>query len=341
MKLNRSVSRCLDILNQASLAIVSLFRETPIVIIALAVFGIGGCALEDGLTGLNSNSKPGSGSKSANGGVPLFDFEKECGLPADKMDDKNAILVKGAYTSFPMIVEGTSMGTAFRVITQAKLTLSATSGASNQSISVALLESSSGAGGVIGWIATPIVKAKAQKATNAASGTVNSVSLPKKDWLKLTGGTNPEYKDLLCAASQNQTVTKSLGGGTTTYTYSPTLVSGISPLAPVEQMRKEFGSGKSLSVTATVQGGAAVAGHIIIKEVAATLEYAGKTITSDIAFEFINDFPGGSNKVGLPRRQVFFIDATKKEIVAIINEDDTIDESSGKVRPPAVFVKDP
>ena len=152
-------------------------------------------------------------------------------------------------------------------------------------------------------------------------------------------GSIPEYKDLLCAAGQTQSITKNLGGGNLTVTYSPTLIDGVSPLAPIERMRKEFGAGKSFAVTATV-GGTAVVGNVTVKEVAPTLAYQDKTVKADIAYEFINDFPGGAYKVGLPKRQVFFIDATKKQIIAIINEDDVIDDNSGKVRPPAVLVRD-
>ncbi len=306
-----------------------------------AVIVLNACALEDGIGGLNvSKNKKKSSQKAMEATSGLFDFAKECGLPEDKIDDKKAVLVDGSFTSFPIVVEGTSMGTAFTVITQAKITVAATSSSKTQSINVQVLNSASGAGGIIGLIATPIVKSKANKATAAASGTVTGTGLPKKDWLKLTDGSNPEYKDLLCAAGQTQSVTKNLGGGSLTVTYSPTLIDGVSPLAPIERMRKEFGSGKSFVVTATV-GGAPVTGNVTVKEVAATLAYQDKTVKADIAYEFINNFPGGAYKVGLPKRQVIFVDATKKQIIAIINEDDIIDDNTGKVRPPAVLIRDP
>jgi hypothetical protein len=312
------------------------------ILLALTLSALSSCAMDDGFKGLNMSSKQSAKTDSARSGATKpFDFAVECGLPEDKMDDKNAVLVSGSYTSFPIVVEGTSMGTGFTVITQAKISISATSSSKTQIIYVKRLDSASGAGGLIGMIATPIVKSKAEKATADASGTSTSTSLPKKDWLKLTGGTNPEYKDLLCAATQSQTISRNLGGGSTTVTFSPTLIDGVSPLAPIARMRKEIGSGRSFAVTASVQGGSPVTGQVSIKEVPPTLAYQETSVKADIAFEFINDFPGGANKVGLPRRQVIFIDTGKKEIRAIINEDDIIDDNTGKVRPPAVLIKDP
>jgi hypothetical protein len=315
---------------------------TSKILIGLTAVAFSACALEDGLTGFeSSNGKKSAGQMAAAPAPAQFDFSKECGLTPAQLEDKTAVLVSGNYTSFPIIVEGTSMGTAFTVITQAKITISSTSSAKNQNINVSLLGSASGATGIIGLIATPIVKSKAQKASSAASGTSAGTGLPKKDWLKLTNGSNPQFANLLCAAGQTQTITRNLGGGSSTVTFAPTLIDGVSPLAPIARMRLEFGSGKSFTVTATIQGGATVSGTVTVKEVAPTLAYKDSQVKADIAYEFINDFPGGAHTVGLPRRQVLFIDVTKKQIVAIINEDDTIDQNTNKVRPAAVLVRDP
>jgi hypothetical protein len=114
----------------------------------------------------------------------------------------------------------------------------------------------------------------------------------------------------------------------------------------MERMRKEFGQGKRFNVTANVVGSS---GHIVagtyqgtvtVQEIGASFTHMDSNVTTDIAYEFVNDFPGGAYKLGLPRRQIIYIDAKNKVIRAIVNEDDRIDDTTQQVIPPAVLIRD-
>lgn len=289
-----------------------------------------------------------------------FDFEKECGISQEKLDDKNAILLSGSYTSFPIIVEGKSPVT-YRVILQAKVNISASSKGSTLTQNINKLQTAEvGSTGnwlfdlPLGGIVDGIANGKAKDAT----GTTVTDSMPIAEWLKLTGPNgNPEMRDLLCALTGAKGANTNRGEGTLTATFSPALINSVSPLAPPERMRKEIGSGRTFRVTANVTAIpnkakgqfklGSKSGTITIRETTPRLSVVNQaakinsTITADIAWEVINDFPGGAYTVGLPKRTVFLIDTNKKEIRAILTEDDRPDAMSGEVlTPPVILVKD-
>jgi hypothetical protein len=283
-----------------------------------------------------------------------FDFEKECGISQKQLDDKNAVLLSGSYTSFPIIVEGKSP-VAYRVILQAAVTISATSKGStlNQKISQALPAEAGN------FILNGIVAGIAEGKARDASGTTFTESLPIAEWLKISGPNGvPEMKDLLCAVTGAKSAVANRGEGTLSATFTPALISSVSPLAPPERMRKEIGpGGRKFNVTANVTSipqkasGAfklgSKSGTISIREVNPTISVVNRaaeinsTITADIAWEVTNEFPGGAYTVGLPKTMTFLIDTTKKQIRAIKIFDDRPDAMSGEIlTPPVVLVKD-
>ena len=305
--------------------------------------------MENGLNGLGSGSKQGGSKPPGNGesAPEVFDFVKECGIPQEKIDDPNAVMFEANMTSFPIVIEGSTMGANFRVITQAKVHILAKADQSVQEITVKPKDSAATGAGIIGAIAPLIVKGKAESAAKDNSGSTTSTSLPKKEWIKLTDGTNPEYAELLCAATGTKSIAINKGGAHATVTFTPTLVNAVSPFAPVERMRKELGSGRTFKVTASVQGSGnglaagTVQGTTTIREVSPTFTYMGQTVTADIAWEIVNTFPGGTYKVGLPKRTVMYIDTTNKTFKAILAEDDRIDDTLKKSLPPIYLIKDP
>ena len=319
------------------------------------------CSMDSGFeagSGKSGLSRPSFLSKKNFG---TFDFSKECGLPADKMDDPNAILLQGNFTSLPITITGeqTTVGqvTKYSVTTRAKLSLSATSTKATQTISVEVLgtqavspQASNIIGLLVGAFAPGVVKNKAQAAASAKSGTSTSEAMPQKDWLKLTDGSNPEFKDLLCAGQGSGRSSKQEGGSAVQVTFSPALINAVSPLAPIERLRKEIGAGKSFAVTATVSGGGkdyaqgSLTGRVSVREISPNLaseeSCKGASRNADIAYEFINEFPGGASKVGLPKRIAMYIDTKTKQLVAIVNEDDKEDPELHKRLPPVCLVRD-
>lgn len=333
-----------------------------------SAFLVASCSA-DGLIDLSGNgNKEPSSARFKPGEKPVaVDFEKDCGISQDKIDDKNAILLSGSYSSFPIIVEGVdATAGAYRIILTAKVSISANSKVStvNQNITK---HKSQAAGGDIFGITAAILDSVAGKRAKLASGTTTTESLPIAEWLKLTGPNgNPEMKNLLCVVTGAKSIVSNRGEGTLSATFAPALISAVSPLAPVEQMRKEIGPGRTFSVAANVTSipktgttfGDVVdrnfiigtkTGTVTIRETTPTLsvinEAAGInfTVSTDIAYEVINDGfqPGGPYTVGLPRRSVYLIDSTKKEIRAIMVEEGRPDAKTGQVlNPPVVLVKD-
>ncbi len=304
------------------------------------------CAQDSGMDGI-SGRKSGASDFDAGAKTATFDFQKECGLSKEQLDSKDAVLVSGSYTSFPIVIQGESMGVKFVVITQAKINVRATGTQTVQEQNVELKDSATSAGGLIKLIADGVAKGKAETAAKENSGSTTSLPMPKGEWLKLSDGKNPDFKDLLCSTSPTRTININKGNKSATVTFTPGLISSVSPLAPIARLRKEIGAGRSFPITADVQGGGnglasgSLQGRVTVREITPIFKYENTTIKTDIAYEFINEFPGGAHKVGLPKRQVYFIDSTKKIIKAIISEDDKIDPNSNKPLPPVYLVRDP
>jgi hypothetical protein len=318
----------------------------------------------DGLVDLNESGKSGSLRNRFDPGgekPSAFDFEKECGISQKQLDDKNAVLLSGSYTSFPIIVEG-KKPVAYRVILQAAVNISATSKGStlNQKISKVKSAEVGGTGNLIFDLPLKaIVDGIASGKATDASGTTFTESLPITEWLKISGPNGvPEMKDLLCAVTGAKSAVANRGEGTLSATFTPALISSVSPLAPPERMRKEIGpGGRKFNVTANVtsipQNASSAfklgskSGTISIREVNPTISVVNQaaeinsTITADIAWEVTNEFPGGAYTVGLPKTMTFLIDTTKKQIRAIKIFDDRPDAMSGEIlTPPVVLVKD-
>lgn len=313
---------------------------------------VASCSVESGFDAAIGTS---TGRRGGDAGrdFGVFDFSKECGLPQDKLDDDNATMFEQTLTSLPIKISGTQMGVGYDVTTQAKLSISSTSKRATQNIRVNVLQTSANApsggglmGLIIGAMAPGIVKNTAEKQAGENSGTTTSDALPQKEWLHLVDGGNAQYKGILCGAQGGRTVTRNQGKDTVVIQYSPALVSSISPLAPIERLRKEIGQGRRFNITANVQGGGAgyasgsVQGTTVVRETNPVFDCQGTTKQADIAYEFVNNFPGGAHKVGLPKRQVMYIDSKNKKFVAIINEDDKVDPQLKKTLPPVCLVSD-
>ncbi len=304
------------------------------------------CAQDSGMDALNGKK---SGTTDFNAGERSgsFDFQKECGLSKEQLDSKDSVLLSGSYTSFPIVIQGDSMGVSFVVITQARINLRATGTGTVQEQNIELKESATTASGFVKLIADGVAKSKAKKAAKDNSGTTSTSPMPKGEWLKLSDGRNSEFKNLLCAVAPSRTITNNKGGKNTTVTFTPGIIGSVSPLAPIARMRKEIGPSRSFTVTADVQSdnkdmaSGPVQGRVTVREINPVFKYENTTIKTDIAYEFVNEFPGGAHKVGLTKRQVFFIDSAKKTIRAIISEDDRIDPNTNKPLPPVYLVRDP
>jgi hypothetical protein len=303
--------------------------------------------------GFDASTGRGSANLNKKTDFGIFDFTKECGLAEDKLDDDNAIMIQQSLTSRPIKISGEQTGVTYSVETQAKVNISATKTRATQSVNVSVLNTSSKAptgggfmGMIVGLFAPGVVKSQANDAAEANSGTRIMDALPQKDWLQLVDGGNEQYEGLLCAAQGAKTMTIQEGKGTVVIQFAPALINAVSPLAPIERMRKEMGESRTFNIQASVMGGSAgyaqgtVSGTTTVREIDPRLECDGVVKQADIAYEIINNFPGGAHKVGLTKKQAMYIDTKKKKIVGIINEDDKIDPKLKKALPPVCLISD-
>jgi hypothetical protein len=304
-------------------------------------------------TGFDASSERGSANLGKKKDFGTFDFTKECGLQEDKMDDDNAIMIQQSLTSRPIKIEGEQMGVRYSVETEAKVNISATKTRATQTIKVNVTNTSSQApsgggfmGMIVGIFAPGVVKSQANEQADANSGTTTTDALPQKDWLHLTDGGNKQYEGLLCAAQGAKTMTIQEGKDTVVIQFAPALINAVSPLAPIERMRKEMGESRSFNIQASVMGGSAgyaqgtVSGTTTIREIDPRLECDGIVKQANIAYEITNNFPGGAYKVGLSKKQRMYIDTQRKKIIGIINEDDKIDPKLKKALPPVCLISD-
>lgn len=319
-----------------------------------AISLIAGCSMESGFDAA-AGGRSASLTKKRDFGV--FDFAKECGISDEKMDDDNAIMLQQSFTSRPIQIEGeqAQFGATvkFKVSTQAKLNISSTKSRATQQINVSVtgtaadVQNASGLmGAIVRLFAPGVVKSQAGGQAQANSGTTTSDALPQKDWLHLVDGGNAQFEGLLCAAQGAKSMTIQEGGDTVVVQFSPALINAVSPLAPIDRLRKEIGEGRKFDIKASVLGNSkgyaqgTVSGTTTVREIDPTLNCDGESRKADIAYEFINQFSGGAHQVGLAKKQVLYIDSQRKKIVGIINEDDKIDPTLKKTLPPVCLLSD-
>ena len=123
-----------------------------------------------------------------------FDFKKNCGV--DVQEDTNNPLYTQMLQSQNIVSEGQLGNFSYRVEAAASLDIQSTKGASKSTVDVKLnkvIDKSTNSAPLQKFIL--LIGAKIT--TNARAGTTESTAIPSGEWLKLTGGSTPEWKDLL------------------------------------------------------------------------------------------------------------------------------------------------
>jgi hypothetical protein len=280
-------------------------------------------------------------------------LSNECGTQGNQLTDQNAVEFEQSFTSLPAKIMGTQMGINFEVTTQAKLSISSSPKRSIQTLKMNVISANSAAAsgsGLMGMLAGLLGSgplnshAASQAMTN--SGTTILDSLLQNEWATIADSKNDQYHGLYCAAKGGRTITLQNETITGKIQFSPAILSAPSPLASIERLRKELGKSRTFNVTANIQDGiprvesVSVQGVTTVSEISPVFDCQGVTKKADIAYEFVNEFPGGAHKVGLLKRQSFYIDSQKKRFVAIIQESDKIDPKLKTILPPICLLSD-
>jgi hypothetical protein len=260
----------------------------------------------------------------------IEDLARECG-----QINETTVNHEQAFRGLNKIV-GTKLGINFEVIIKVSQSISSTPQESGQDREELIILSSSGGGidsnsSLSGPISTP---------ARELSYRQKSVSIPVKDseWKNMAGVT--PHKDLYCAVKGVKKSSVQTGENKLDITFSPAMITNPNPLASIDRLRKEIGSSRSFNVTANIseevtgRATSSVEGTVTINEIRPEFDCQGVVKRADLAYEVINNFPGGAHRLGVFKRQAFYIDTTKKKFVALIQESDRGDVGFNQPQPP-------
>lgn len=290
--------------------------------------------------GDSGSSKRGSAPWKPSGEQPqVFDFKKNCGVDVEE-DAGNPIYAQ-MFKSQNIVSEGSMLNLSYRVEAAATLDIQSTKGASKTTIDVKLNK-------VIDKTnnATPlqnlILLIGARIASNSRAGTVETTAIPNGEWLKLTNGSNPEWKDLLCVANASRTHKLSGKAGNHLITFTPGLANAVNPMASPEQYQKELGSGRTLKVTAMIDSNPRVFnGTVTFKPVSPNAVFTDpltnerRTVQADTAWEVNTQFEKGNPQIQeLTNATTYYVSHTKRRFEAIVVSNTALD----KPEPPVVML---
>jgi hypothetical protein len=278
--------------------------------------------------------------------APKIDFKEKCGTEGNATP--NTPLLAQEFQSLNFVINSDILAIKARVEANAALSIKAMSDSTTQKTNVNITKALDMRNN-----ATPmsrlITLIGAKISAASGGGTKISRSMPRGDWLKLTDGTNPEFKDLLCVAtgSISQVRTESPAKE---YVFSPAYVASLNPLASPEQYQLELGQGRKFNVTATlmdVPGKRPIQsamGTVTFKPVPAQLRAVDPltgtaiAINSETAWEVISDFSGLSQANDqLSGKLTFYISHKNKKFDAIVQES-TRPGQSGVATPPIILI---
>jgi len=280
--------------------------------------------------------KPANGGKKnppafnpSSGNSSTFDFKTNCGLEDNAAE--NAVVFAQNLRSQNFVVDGGVGAMKAHVEADASLEISSTASSGRQKITVNIKK-------ITDQSANPTNMTKlvtligARIAAKSRAGTMISNALPQKDWLKLTDGSNPEYKDLLCVLLGQGTSQKEEKPGKL-YRFTPALISSINPKASPEQIKKEIGDGRKFTIRAAVVNSAnnreesSSNGTVSVSSVSphfsATDPLTKQTVTidADAAYQVVSNFPSTKNDFEeFSRKVTFFMNHKEKKFSAIVQE---------------------
>jgi hypothetical protein len=202
----------------------------------------------------------------------------------------------------------------------------------------------------INKVIRPIAEEQILKNNGRSSGTSPVVS----ELIKLTKEEG-SYKGVFCSVGLSTGFTSESGSETGATIYSAPIPTALNPTAAFATFEAELGAGRTFSTIVKVlkakkdwpKVGTEVPVTVSVKKISSTLKDlaglpAGMVVpstTADLAYEIVNTTSGGVSlaSIGLPKRMVFFIDTKKKNLVAVVNEQDK--PVSGKTAfPPIVLL---
>jgi hypothetical protein len=276
---------------------------------------------------------------------PKLDFKEKCGT--DGNGSPNTPLLSQEFQSLNFVIKSEILAIKAHVEANASLSIKAMSDGTTQKINVNITKAVDMRNN-----ATPmsqlITRIGARITAAAGGGTKTSRAMPRGDWLKLTDGSNPEFKDLLCVATGSIGQLRNESPGKE-YVFAPAYIASLNPLASPDQYKIELGEGRQFRVTATLMDVSSkrpvqsALGTVTFKPVSPQLRAVDPltgqivTVQSDVAWEVLSDFSGLSQANDqLSGKMTFYISHRNKKFDAIVRE--TIRPSQGGVVTPPIIL---
>jgi hypothetical protein len=290
--------------------------------------------------GKSDSGNRGSAPWKPAGEVPQgFDFKKNCGV--DVEEDAGNPLYAQKLQSQNIVSEGQALNMSYRVEAMANLDIQSTRGASKTTIDVKLnkvIDKSTN----VTPLQSLILLIGARIASNSRAGTVETTAIPNGEWLKLTNGSNPEWKDFLCVATASRTHKLSGKAGNHTITFNPGLANAVNPMASADQYLKELGGGRSVKVTAMIDSNPRVFnGTVTFKPVSPAAVFTDaltserRAVQADAAWEVTTQFEKGNPQINeLSNVTTYYVSHAKKRFEAIVVSNTALD----KPEPPVVML---
>jgi hypothetical protein len=288
----------------------------------------------------SDKKKPASAPWKPPGESPdLFDFKQNCGV--DVKEETNNPIYTQMLQSQNIVTEGDLLNFSYRVEASASLDIQSTKGSSKATVDVKLnkvIDKSTQSKP----LQSLILAIGARIATNARAGTTESTAIPSGEWLKLTNGSNPEWKDLLCVVTGSRTHKITSKSGNHTINFSPGLANSVNPMASAEQYKKELGNGRTLNVSATVENSPkSYNGTVTLKPVAPSAAFTDpltnetRAVNADSAWEITTQFEKGDKRIeNLSNVMTFYINHSKKRFEAIVQKNTALE----KQEPPVILL---
>lgn len=289
----------------------------------------------------------GGGSTSVMGlnpAPPGEGFYDRCGIRVSDLTDPSATLLDQRLRAL-INIQGTQSDIKFDITLEANVHAFSTAGSSLTETIVKVKENKSEDGG---RVTTDMAALSAYNASNRITAEAMSNGL----LLKLQK-TDPMFSGVECAVSFTGKSTTETAEGVGTVEFSPGLPTAVNPMASLATLDSEIGASRAFTAKANVLAagkdwapvGTSVDVTATIKKITggpqsvSGMPQNAPAITSDVAYEVVmTSSLGDVSKIGLSKRQVFFINTQSKSLTGVLVETGNYDPKLKKEYPPTVAV---
>jgi hypothetical protein len=271
-------------------------------------------------------------------------FKDRCGAAASDMTDPSYTLLDQTMKG-TVVVSGTQSDIAFSVTLGAVLKIKASAGSTvtDTAVQVVNVEADDG-----GRFSRPRAEAQAKANTNRRS----SVGMSTATLMTLQDS-DAMFKGIECAVGFTKLSQLENAEGTGLIKYTPGLPESLNPKAAASTYVSELGNARTFQAVGKIleQGpdweivGTEVGITAVVTKIASQADVEGMpddapTIAADVIYEFVFATPQVElSAIGLSKRRVFFVNTQEHTLVAVLEEQGKIDETTKEPVPPILMLK--